>query len=150
MDGPMSGSGVMVLLHDPMVLPQMRDLAYAISPGSHTLLPVSHTEVRMNRNSNSNIKLNPGNQVPNIYNSFLFYLEWKQQSNFLILFVSLNLWWSIIVIWGLGSNLIAVKKLRLSGVQNYSHTLVRFEIIPYLDLLISFILVFSLGNFTDR
>ena len=45
MDGPMSGSGVMVLLHDPMVLPQMRDLAYAISPGSHTLLPVSRTEV---------------------------------------------------------------------------------------------------------
>ena len=44
----MSGSGVMVLLHDPVVLPQMRDLAYAISAGSHTLLPVSHTEVRLN------------------------------------------------------------------------------------------------------
>ena len=52
MDGPMSGSGIMVLLHDPMVLPQMRDLAYAISPGSHTLLPVSHTEVRVNHHSN--------------------------------------------------------------------------------------------------
>ena len=56
MDGPMSGSGVMVLWHDPVVLPQMRDLAYAISAGSHTLLPVSHTEVRLNPNSNSVIK----------------------------------------------------------------------------------------------
>ena len=41
----MSGSGVMVLLPNPMVLPQMRDLAYAVSPGSHTLLSIQHTEV---------------------------------------------------------------------------------------------------------
>ena len=64
MDGPMSGSGVMVLLHDPVVLPQMRDLAYAISPGSHTLLPVSHTEVRMNRHSNPRIKTESRKSCP--------------------------------------------------------------------------------------
>ena len=64
MDGPMSGSGIMVLLHDPVVLPQMRDLAYAISPGSHTLLPVSHTEVRPNRHSSQRIKTESRESCP--------------------------------------------------------------------------------------
>ena len=34
MAGPLSGSGAMVLLHDPEEVVRMRDLAYAVSPGT--------------------------------------------------------------------------------------------------------------------
>ena len=34
-----------VLLHDPAEVPQMKDLGYAISPGSHTLLATKYTKV---------------------------------------------------------------------------------------------------------
>ena len=47
MAGPLSGSGAMVLLHDPDEAPRMRDLAYAVSPGSHTLLAVKYRMVRI-------------------------------------------------------------------------------------------------------
>ena len=45
MAGPLSGSGAMVLLHDPEEVARMRDLAYAVSPGSHTLLAVKYRSV---------------------------------------------------------------------------------------------------------
>ena len=45
MAGPLTGSGAMVLLHDPEEVVRMRDLAYAVSPGSHTLLAVKYREV---------------------------------------------------------------------------------------------------------
>ncbi len=47
MAGPLPGSGVMILLHDPDVKPHVRNLAYALSPGSHVLMSVVHTRVRM-------------------------------------------------------------------------------------------------------
>ena len=34
-----------VLLHDPAEVPQMKDLGYAISTGSHTLLATKYTKV---------------------------------------------------------------------------------------------------------
>ena len=45
MAGPLSGSSAMVLLHDPEEVARMRDLAYAVSPGSHTLLTVKYRSV---------------------------------------------------------------------------------------------------------
>ena len=45
MPGTLSGSGAMVLLHDPEEEPQMKDLAYAVSPGSHTLLATKYRKV---------------------------------------------------------------------------------------------------------
>ena len=44
MAGPLSGSGAMVLLHD-LEVARMRDLACAVSPGSHTLLAVKYRSV---------------------------------------------------------------------------------------------------------
>ena len=34
-----------ILLHDPDEEPQMKDLAYAVSPGGHTLLAIKITKV---------------------------------------------------------------------------------------------------------
>ena len=34
-----------VLLHDPVEEPQMKDLAFAVSPGSQTLAAIKHTKV---------------------------------------------------------------------------------------------------------
>ena len=34
-----------VLLHDPAEEPQMKDLAFAVSPGSQTLAAIKHTKV---------------------------------------------------------------------------------------------------------
>ena len=34
-----------VLLHDPAEEPQMKDLAFTVSPGSHTLATIKHTKV---------------------------------------------------------------------------------------------------------
>ena len=45
MAGPLTGSGAMVLLHDPEEAVRMRDLAYAVSPGSHILLAVKYREI---------------------------------------------------------------------------------------------------------
>ncbi len=39
------GCLLQVLLHDPGEAPQMKDLAYAVSPGSHTLLASRYTKV---------------------------------------------------------------------------------------------------------
>ena len=53
MTGPLSGSGAMVLLHDPGEVARMRDLAYAVSPGSHTLMAVKYREVIFSQNESS-------------------------------------------------------------------------------------------------
>ncbi len=45
MTGPLSGSGAMVLLHGRDEAPRMRDLALAVSAGSHTLLAVKYRAV---------------------------------------------------------------------------------------------------------
>ena len=36
-----------VLLHDPAEEPQMKDLAFAVSPGSQTLAAIKHTKVSL-------------------------------------------------------------------------------------------------------